>query len=678
MKRIITFITLLCLLTAPVMAQATYQSLFAEGKNLYSKAKKQWTNRNADYKTTCTQAINKFKLAKNKTKNQVEIQSCNKWIGQCQALQKKALPSPPKPDSDGKAPVNEANIPDWRAITITGLTFATSDEEGNLTSSYGDRLYSNLQYVKAKVSFRNNVRESRDHIDIKVKIYKPDGTLDGSNGSYTFEDYLRADGNYKSDDFDYTVGWGNKSGKSYKPGTYRYEIWIGTHKMYSTNFTVYQANSGSGLDNDNSSAARGMSDSHWRTVLKYCVENPTRRYSEHSYKGTILNDRRNKYGAYYYGDEDGDFYFGQWENGERSGVGLYVAGPDRHISIGESEDALIYVGRFSNSSRANQKGTLYNKHGKLTYYGEFDADGKPKENYPSSGNWGEFKFECISYTDGSYYIGETYKGDRHGFGVFVWKDKSFWMGNWSYGKRSGAGSYIKYNGTIQTGTWDGDEYTASSGSGSSSSGGSSSSARGMNNDSWRTVLERCFENPSRTFSGDPYKGGLYNNDCQNFGAYQWKSSGAMYFGKWDNGERNGYGLHICGIDKCMYSGKNDAEIYVGNYSNGRIADGKGTIYDTQGNLKYFGTFENGQPTENYPTSGDWDRFKFECISYTDGSYYIGETIDGKREGFGVFVWKNKDYWMGFWDDGERKGSGMYIYYNGNVLTGRWDGDTHTE
>lgn len=669
MKRVITFITLLCLLTAPVMAQATYQSLFNEGKSLYTKAKNQWTNRNSAYKTTCTQAINKFKLAKNKTKNQTQIQTCNKWIANCQALQKKALP--PKASATPGKPANEADIPDWRAITITGITFATSDEEGHLTSSYGDRLYSNLQYLKARVAFRNNVKNERDHIDIRVKIFKPDGTMDGE-GTYTFEDYLRADGNYKSDDFDYTVGWGNKSGKSYKAGTYRYEVWIGSHKMYSTNFTVYQANSGSGLDNDNSSAARGMSNNHWRTILGYCLENPTQRYTHDKYKGPLSNNKRSQYGAYLYG-ESKDYYFGKWYNGEFDGYGIYIAGEGYHIK--NCDNGSIYVGKYSGNSRNNQKGTIYDSRGNLIYYGEFDSNGSPTDAYPSGGDWSEFKFECIACGD-DYYIGETYKGDRHGFGIYVWENKDFWIGYWNSDKRKGNGTLVKYNGTVQTGTWEGDEYTASS-SGSGSSSSSSSAARGMSNDHWRTVLGYCFENPSRTFAGDPYKGGLYNNDCQNFGAYRWESGSTMYFGEWNNGERNGYGMNICGPTKCLFS-HNDAEIYVGNYSDGKMADGKGTIYDAKGNLKYFGAIKDGQLSETYPSSGDWNRFKFECISYTDGSYYIGETIDGKREGFGVFVWKNKDYWMGFWDDGQRKGRGMYVYYNGNVQTGRWDGDTRTE
>lgn len=669
MKKVITFITMLCLLTTPVMAQATYQSLFNEGKSLYNKAKTQWSNRNSAYKTTCTQAINKFKLAKNKTKNQTEIQTCNKWISTCQTLQNKALPA-----QEAKPNPNK-RLPDWQAITITGITFATSDEEGNLTSSYGDRLYSNLQYVKAKVSFRNNVKDARDHIDIKVKMYKPDGTLDG-NGSYTFEDYLRADGNYKKDDFDYTLGWGNKSGKSYTPGTYRYEIWIGTHKMYTAYFTVYQAQAGSSSGSGSASAARGMSNDHWRTVLSRCLENPSRTFGGDPYKGQLLNNDCEGYGAYKWESSE-SLYFGKWSNGERNGYGISICGPQKCYF--SHNDAEIFVGNCSNGSFADGKATIYDAKGNLKYYGAV-ANKELSDTYPSSGDWSEFKFECISYNDGAYYIGETYKGDRHGYGIYVWKDKGFWIGNWSYGKRKGAGAYIKYNGTVQTGTWEGDTYTASSSSGSSgssSASGGSSSARGMSNSHWRTVLGYCFENPSRTFNGDPYKGGMYNNDCQDFGAYKWNSSKSMYFGLWDNGERDGEGLHICGEGYHLFD-NDDAKFFIGEYSNGSVADGNGTIYDKNGYMIYYGEFKNGKPTGSFISNPSGSSWKFECISYNNGDYYIGETHEGKPRGYGVYVWKNKDFWMGRWSEGKRSGKGMYVYYNGNVLTGRWNGDTRTD
>ena len=170
---------------------------------------------------------------------------------------------------------------------------------------------------------------------------------------------------------------------------------------------------------------------------------------------------------------------------------------------------------------------------------------------------------------------------------------------------------------------------------------------------------------------------MYNNDCQDFGAYKWNSSKSMYFGLWDNGERDGEGLHICGEGYHLFD-NDDAKFYIGNYSNGSVADGDGTIYDKNGNMIYYGKFQNGKPTGSFisnPTGGKW---KFECISYNNGDYYIGETHEGKPRGFGVYVWKNKDFWMGRWNEGKRSGKGMYVYYNGNVQTGRWDGDTRTQ
>lgn len=468
MKRLLTLLLMLGIFLSPALAQqsGTYQSYYNKGTALYNEANGLYKKRNAGYKAKCNQAINYFKLAKGKTKVQAQINACNSMISKCQKLRDKPIPVPVPPVPD--PPLNEDKIPDYEAITVTDIEFANADEDGELLSEYGSVITTNTQYLKAKIHFKNNVRKARNHIDIRVKLYEPGGKLStASHDTYTFDDYLRADGDYKSNDFDYTIGWGNKSGSSYVAGDYRYEVWIASTLMFSKNFTVYRASSsgsgsgGSRLDNDNSSTR----------------------------------------------------------------------------------------------------------------------------------------------------------------------------------------------------------------------------ARGMQDDSWRRILARTVENPSRTFGsspGDPYKGGLYNNDCQGFGMYEWRESQSFYFGKWNDGERNGYGVHVCGPNYYV-CGKNDAAIYVGNYDNGSVADGKkATLYDERGNLLYYGTIENGQPAGAYPSTGNWNEFKFECIECGDGNYYIGETYKGDRHGFGIYIWKNKDFWIGYWSNDKRKGSGMYVYYNGNVQTGTWDGDTRTE
>ena len=56
--------------------------------------------------------------------------------------------------------------------------------------------------------------------------------------------------------------------------------------------------------------------------------------------------------------------------------------------------------------------------------------------------------------------------------------------------------------------------------------------------------------------------------------------------------------------------------------------------------------------------------------------YIGETYNGRRHGFGIFVWSNGNVFFGWWKDGARDGDGIVIANNGNITTGSWQVDTH--
>ena len=76
------------------------------------------------------------------------------------------------------------------------------------------------------------------------------------------------------------------------------------------------------------------------------------------------------------------------------------------------------------------------------------------------GQYKSYKFECIEYTNGNYYIGETKDGKRHGRGVYLWKEGGAWYGYWQEGSRSGRGIYYKPSGGFTLGSWKGDEYTA--------------------------------------------------------------------------------------------------------------------------------------------------------------------------------------------------------------------------
>ena len=158
--------------------------------------------------------------------------------------------------------------------------------------------------------------------------------------------------------------------------------------------------------------------------------------------------------------------------------------------------------------------------------------------------------------------------------------------------------------------------------------------------------------------------------------YVWGKENSIYLGYANNsGQPDGNGIFIASPILSNYEiyNCNGARFYVGHYQNG-IKAGKGTCYDKDGKLIYYGNFSNNRPTETYPTTG-FSNYRFELIEYLDGSYYIGETKDGNRHGLGVFVWKNGACWYGNWKDGIRKGYGVYIPPTGDFVTGEWDGDT---
>jgi hypothetical protein len=70
-------------------------------------------------------------------------------------------------------------------------------------------------------------------------------------------------------------------------------------------------------------------------------------------------------------------------------------------------------------------------------------------------------FERTNYTNGNKYWGETYNGQRHGYGIHIWENGNMWFGPWKDGERNGYGAYFDITAhTIQSGKWIGNELIA--------------------------------------------------------------------------------------------------------------------------------------------------------------------------------------------------------------------------
>ena len=65
------------------------------------------------------------------------------------------------------------------------------------------------------------------------------------------------------------------------------------------------------------------------------------------------------------------------------------------------------------------------------------------------------------------------------------------------------------------------------------------------------------------------------------------------------------------------------------------------------------------------------------ITYSDGAKYVGEIIDDKRNGYGIYYWTNDQFYEGEWKDGLEHGEGTYTFPNGEKYVGQWkDGLYH--
>ena len=321
-------------------------------------------------------------------------------------------------------------------MNIQKIEFANVNKAGDIINSYGFTMYdADIMYLKPRITYGGILDESR-YVVLDVKIIKPNGSIESNSNSpsgYTYSNsfYVQTGSN---NTYLFT-GWGNESKTCYVAGTYRFELWYEGNRIYQTTFVV--------KDKENA-----LSRGNWRSALRKCRDYVMKTYDIGTYKGQLYEGRRSGLGMFSW--NNGGCYIGGF-NSSRHGRGLYIVGDDYYVA--NCPGCIYYVGEWSDDVKSGT-GTCYDKFGNLIYDGDF-SNGKPTGSYPMTG-YDRFKFECIEYSSGAYYVGETYNGKRHGKGVYIWSSGDMWYGNWSNGERDGYGIYMPYQGSVSTGTWKGD------------------------------------------------------------------------------------------------------------------------------------------------------------------------------------------------------------------------------
>lgn len=69
---------------------------------------------------------------------------------------------------------------------------------------------------------------------------------------------------------------------------------------------------------------------------------------------------------------------------------------------------------------------------------------------------------------------------------------------------------------------------------------------------------------------------------------------------------------------------------------------------------------------------------YELLIYSDG-FYLGETRNGMRNGYGAYLWwiedENNDFYIGYWQNDNFHGEGFYCYENSNSYYGEFNNNT---
>lgn len=67
---------------------------------------------------------------------------------------------------------------------------------------------------------------------------------------------------------------------------------------------------------------------------------------------------------------------------------------------------------------------------------------------------------------------------------------------------------------------------------------------------------------------------------------------------------------------------------------------------------------------NIHVKSNWQR-----ETYENGSIYLGEMTQGRKEGKGLYLFKSSDFYFGDWTNNYMDGYGTYVFTSGEVYEG---------
>lgn len=178
----------------------------------------------------------------------------------------------------------------------------------------------------------------------------------------------------------------------------------------------------------------------------------------------------------------------------------------------------------------------------------------------------------------------------------------------------------------------------------------------------------------RYLSNGNYIGSFENSKRSGKGNFKW-ANGDTYDGTWKDDE----------MSDGTYTFSNGNR-YTGTFDKSHFKDGDFFLGDKAAEGLGFHSFQvsltNGKINSLYYATNSGEKYTGSLtgkatITYANGSTYDGEVVNGKRQGKGIFTWKENGIevasYDGNWANGQMNGSGAYSYssYNAPNLIGNF-------
>ena len=171
-------------------------------------------------------------------------------------------------------------------------------------------------------------------------------------------------------------------------------------------------------------------------------------------------------------------------------------------------------------------------------------------------------------------------------------------------------------------------------------------------DLWTSkIVSMLLEGSEIYDNNDSYRGDLVDEVTRTgLGIYMWADR-TLYFGGWDSDMQSGQGVYSMPKGYTFASFKK-CRIIVGNFAY-NAPDGTISCYDAKGRQIYEGNAQGWTPSDTYPSPNPSSEKKFEYIEYSASEYYIGETLNGVRHGYGLYKTSDGTCWIGTFNNGQK-------------------------